>query len=252
MVEPVSRLTAATRAQEFRRMEMRVPMLESAHLHEVHASGADRAAALAFVLGFAPDMAAAGPSRCVVLVRAAGGAGRRLLPYGEGLQRTGIDPAAVLVVEAQGEHALLQATLEAARCPGVGLVLLETEARFAAYDLTASRRLALAVERSQVRAMVLRHDAAPRPSAAHTRWAVASAPSLALEAGAPGWSAIEVELLRWRGGPAGRRWRLEWDMEHGVFRSAADRAALSGVVVPLSGVREGSGEGGSENRPRAA
>lgn len=205
------------------------PLLEAGYLHEVHAGEDDRAAALAFALagGDRPGQ--------IVLVRMV----QRLhaQPCGAGLAALGFDPARLILIDAADAKALLRAGLEAARSPGVGLVLLETRGGLTAYDLTASRRLALAVQRSHGTAIVLRLDAEPRASAAQTRWSVTSAPSLALDARAPGRPALEAELLRWRGGPAGRRWRLEWDADHALFRDAGAATPLPGAVVPLPPLR---------------
>ena len=220
----------------------RMPGLDSGHLHEIHAKADDRAAALAFALA----RGGAGKAMLVRLARRG-----RTVPSGEGLMLLGIDPARLVLVEADDERDLLRAGLEAARCPGVGLVLLETRGRCPGYDLTASRRLALAVRRSRACAVVLRHEAEPRPSVAQTRWAVASAASRPLEAGAPGWPALEAELLRWRGGPAGWRWRLEWDSIQGGFRNAADPAPLLGAVVSLARLRAAAANR-EPGRPRAA
>ncbi|MGH6786304.1 MAG: ImuA family protein, partial [Novosphingobium sp.] len=160
----------------------RMPSLDPGHLHEIHAQPDDRAAALAFALG-------RGGTGKALLVRLAR-RGRRTVPSGEGLVLLGIDPARLVLVEAGDERDLLRAGLEAARCPGIGLVLLETRGRCPGYDLTASRRLALAARRSRTSVVVLRHEAEPRPSVAQTRWAVAAAPSRALDGGAPGWPAL--------------------------------------------------------------
>jgi protein ImuA len=229
--------------------EKGIPFLKSGRLHEIHAGADDQAAALAFALsgnGSKSDRGKAGP---VLLAR------RRMRSQvvlnGEGLASLGMNPASLMIVEARSELDLLRAGLEAARCPGVDLVLLETKGRFAGYDLTASRRLALAAERSRTCVIVLRHDAQPRPSAAWTRWEIASAPSIALEADAPGRPAIEARLLRWQGGPAGRSWRLEWNMDHGTFRDAAELAPLPGALVSLPAVRESARSSGKD-QPRAA
>ncbi|MEJ2408398.1 MAG: hypothetical protein P8Y48_03420 [Novosphingobium sp.] len=160
--------------------------------------------------------------------------------YGEGLAGLGIDPARLLIVEAQDEPALLQAGLDAARCGGLAAVVLETWGNLPRYDLTASRRLVLAAEKSGVAVMVLRGKAVPRASAAHSRWIVRPAPSVPLPGGAPGMPACEVELERRRGGPSGMRWRLEWDANKGGFHaSRIDAASLSGAVVPVVPVRAG-------------
>ena len=223
-----------------------IPGLQGGKLHEIHAVGNDQAAALAFAL-CRSGKGKAGPA---LLARRR----RRFQAVlnGDGLALLGFDPARLTIVDVDCELDLLRAGLEAARCPGVELVLLETMGRFAGYDLTASRRLALAAERSRACVIVLRQDAEPRSSAAWTRWDIASAPSLPLDADAPGYSAIEARLLRWQGGPAGRRWRLEWDTDHGTFRDAASLAPIPGALVPLPLVREGKGSGRAGGQPRAA
>jgi protein ImuA len=231
--------------------EARIPALDGGFLHELHAAAEDRAAALAFALA-ATGVSAAGEGALVLARRVRSGGG--VVPCGEGLALLGIDPARLVIVDAPDELGVLRAGLEAARCPQVATVLLEAEGRFAAYDLTASRRLALAAERNRNRVIVLRLDAEPRASAAQTRWALASAPSLPLEAGAPGWPALDAELLRWRGGAAGERWRFEWDEQDGGFHGPIEPAPLPRLVVPA--VRGGAGPAGAgadtAAEPRAA
>lgn len=224
-----------------------VPVLAAGQVHEVHGQGDDRAAGLAFALG----LGAANRTGTVLMVRS----GRRqsLALYGEGLALLGIDPARLLLVKAGDAATLLRAGLEGARCPGLALVLLESEGPLKGYDLTASRRFVLAAERTQTPVVLLRHAAKAQPSAAHTRWQVASAPSqpLAAPPGAqvrpPGLPALAVEALRWRGGPAGQTWHLQWDEQHGGFRdttgtpnrSENGQAAPSGAVLPLAALRAG-------------
>ena len=151
-------------------------------------------------------------------------------PYGPGLAELGLDPGRILFVAAPDERALLRAGADAAQCAGVGAILIEGEGRLPLYDLTASRRLRLAAQRSGVTILLARTAAAPIPSAAETRWEVAAAASSAAEANAPGPPAFAVRLLRRRGGPAGMDYDLEWNRDQACFRDAA----LSGVVFPLS------------------
>lgn len=216
------------------------PLLRAGCLHEIHARRDDWAAASAFALS------AVAPARpgTVLVVRIARQSQFRAVPCGEGLAGLGIEPGRLVIVHAANALELLRAGLEAARCPGIAGVVLETWGRLAEYDLTASRRLSLAAERSQVPVVLLRGEAEPRPSSAQTRWAIGSAPSVEWPGQAPGLPVVEVELLRQRGGPAGMRWRLEWDAEHGCFRETA----MPGAVVPLPLLRKGE-EGG---RSRAA
>lgn len=211
------------------------PLLEAGHLHEIYADPEDRAAALAFALA---DRTKPAPIVLVQMTQRLHG-----VPCGDGLVALGIDPARLILVEALDGKELLRTGHEAARCPDAGLVLLEARGELAEYGLTASRRLTLAAQYARTTVIVLRLAAAPRASSAHTRWSVVSVPSLPLEAGAPGWPAIEVELLRWRSGPAGRRWRLEWNANHATFREAGTAAPLPGAVVPLSLLRAAAGAG---------
>jgi protein ImuA len=151
-------------------------------------------------------------------------------PYGPGLAELGLDPGPILFVAAPDERALLRAGADAARCAGVGAILIEAEGRLPLYDLTASRRLRLAAAHSGVTILLARTGAAPIPSAAETRWEVATAPSPMIEAEAPGPPAFAVRLLRRRGGPAGMEMRLEWNRDRACFREAP----LPGAVFPLS------------------
>ncbi|WP_232491533.1 ImuA family protein [Novosphingobium kaempferiae] len=226
-----------------------IPRLARAQLHEVHADGVDWAGALAFGLG-----AMDADGRKPVLLLRTRRRGAAMVPYGAGFAAFGVDPARLVVIDARDDAALLRAGLDAARSSGPAAVIVESWGRLREYDMVASRRLILAAERSRIPVVMLRGDADPRPSAAHTRWTVSTAPSVPLEPRAPGPPALLVELVRRRGGPAGMRWRLEWNDEHGGFRdipldhAAADaddraggRAApLSGAVVPLPALRTGA------------
>ncbi|MCT2399020.1 ImuA family protein [Novosphingobium mangrovi (ex Huang et al. 2023)] len=211
-------------------------------MHEIHADAATFAAAMAFAL------AATGrdETKPILLARCPRRAALPMQLYAEGIAGLGVDPARLLIVEARDDPALLQAGLDAARCSGLAAVVLETWGALPRYDLTASRRLVLAAEKSGAPVIVLRGKAAPRSSAAHSRWIVRSAPSVPLPADAPGLPACEVELSRQRGGPAGMRWRLEWDEVNGGFHAErVDAAPLSGAVVSPVPVRAGLQGGGA-------
>src|SRR3546814_206749 len=115
------------------------------------------------------------------------------------------------------------------RCGGAGALIVEVWGSAPALNLTASRRLALAAEKSGVTALLVRADATPCPSAAQSRWEVQSLASAPLEANAPGGPAMEIELLRHRAGLAGRSWRVEWDRDRLCF----SEPALPRAVVPF-------------------
>lgn len=194
-------------------------------LHEFYAAtDEDDAANLGLAALRAMQIAADAPILWIRVARRQGKAS----PYAPGLVDLGVDPGRLILVEANDVFALLRTAGDAARCPGLGALLVETQGRLPELDLTASRRLLLAAERSRVTVLLARHDASPVPSAAETRWRVAAAPSSRLGvAMAPGPPAFIVELLRRRGGPAGSRWCLEWNREQASFRETA----LSGAMV---------------------
>ncbi len=149
--------------------------------------------------------------------------------HAPGLVELGGDPDSLVLGQAPDVKTMLRVAADAARCTGLGALIVECRGKCPALDLTASRRLALAVEQSGVTLLVLRLAAEPVPSAADTRWAVAAVPGQALEANAPGAPTFEIELLRRRSGPAGMCWRLEWNRDRLIF----NEPALPGAVVSL-------------------
>jgi protein ImuA len=204
--------------------------LARGRLHELFAPDADDAAS---ATGFAAMLALraleAAPAAPLLWLRTGAAARQAGTFHAPGLAELGGDPARLLLAEAPDAIALLRCANDAARCPGLAAAVIETWGPMPAFDLTASRRLALAARDSGVTLLMLRLGAEPVPSAAETRWGVSAAPSQALEAKAPGSPAIEIELLRWRAGPAGMRRRMEWDRDVRCFREPA----LPGAVVPF-------------------
>ncbi len=196
-------------------------------LHEVLASGADAPAAAGFVAGLMLRAAPAG--RAMVWIRQAFAETETGGLYAPGLAEMGFDPDALILVGARDAVAALRAGVEAVRCPALGAVVIETWGAPKALDLTATRRLALATERSGVTTFLLRVGASG-PSAALTRWAIAAGPSPALATGSPGQPTLDIALLRHRAGIAGTRWRVEWDRDQCRFRESAP---LSGAVVSV-------------------
>ena len=153
--------------------------------------------------------------------------------HATGLIELGLAADSLVLGVVADDAALLRAAADAGRCAGLGTVLVESVGRAPGFDLTATRRLMLAAEVSGVTILSLRIGATPMPSAAATRWGVTSVPSVALEADAPGFPAFDVECLRRRGGPAGQRWRVEWDRDAKSFRGAS----LSGAGVSVAAYR---------------
>lgn len=195
--------------------------LAGGRLHEIFAEEEDAAsgAGAAALLGLI-----AGAGRPLLWLRTETAQKRAGRIHATGLGELGIDPAAMLLVLVPDEAALLHAAAEAARCAGLGALLIEGWGQMRRLDLTASRRLMLAAEASGVTVLLLRIAAAPAASVADTRWRVAAAPSEALEADAPGAPAFELELMRRRAGPPAGPWRLEWDRDRLCFRNPGDAA----------------------------
>jgi protein ImuA len=135
-------------------------------------------------------------------------------------------PASDLIhVEARDAKDALWAMEEGLRCSCLSAVIGELWGDPRALDFTATRRLAVASERSGVAAFLIRLGGHANLSGARMRWRIASAPSLLneLDPRAPGMPAWDAELFRARGAPPGR-----WSIAH-----EADRFHL----VPASGDR---------------
>jgi protein ImuA len=169
-------------------------------------------------------------------------------PHPAGLVELGFDPTFLLLVRARDVSSALQAGLEGARCKALGAVIIEIRGEARVYDLTASRRLALAAKSSGVPVFLLRIGAMVVASAAETRWLARSASSRALAAKAPGHPAFHLTLLRARNGQEGLQHHLEWNRDAQRLESRfADRETgygtrpddgpsppLSRIVVPVS------------------
>ncbi|WP_210257378.1 ImuA family protein [Chelativorans sp. ZYF759] len=202
-------------------------------LHEIlPVAEADATAAAGFGAGLA--LRSMATARDLVWVRQKNAERETGGLYTPGLSAFGLDPDRLIMVGVHDIVGVLRAGVEAARCPGLGAVILEPWGSHRTLDLTATRRLALAAEKSGVTVILMRPGAREEVSAAQTRWRVASGPSVPLAANAPGRPVFDVTLLRNRAGPAGMEWRLEWDHEHHHFRQTAP---LSGPVVSVPGRR---------------
>ncbi|WP_375391788.1 hypothetical protein [uncultured Sphingomonas sp.] len=215
--------------------------LPAARLHELRAAAPEDAAVAA---GFGVALALAGEATPLLWLRTEEAQRRAGRLHAGGLVELGLDPAALVMAVVADAPALLRAAADAARCPGLGMLVVEAWGPAPGLDLTATRRLQLAAESSGAVVLLLRvAGGAPAPSAAATRWGVAACPSTALAADAPGRPAFHLELERRRGGPAGQRWRVEWDRDDKKLHAAplpgaglslaADRAAARDAPAPL-------------------
>lgn len=123
------------------------------------------------------------------------------------LKMFGIHPDRIIFTDLKNEKDVLWAMEEALKCDVLSAVVGEIQ------DLgfTASRRLQLAVEQSQVTGLVVRNN--PRKigtTACISRWKVRALPSLPVDdlpgIGFPQW---RLELLRVRNGKPGS-WEVQW------------------------------------------
>jgi protein ImuA len=163
-------------------------------LHEVAAATpemGDDASATLFLAGIAAR--AWGPVLWVV---------RRRDLFAPGLYQAGLAPDRVLYAEASDDAEVLALMEEGLRHRALGAVI--GEARRAA--MGATRRLQLAAEGGRTIALLLKRHAREGadpfavPSAAMTRWRIASAPSAPLPVAGIGRARWNVDLVRQRGG----------------------------------------------------
>jgi protein ImuA len=133
----------------------------------------------------------------------------------------GLPTQQLIHVETRDAKDALWAMEEGLRCSGLSAVIGEIWGDPKALDFTATRRLAVASERSGVAAFLIRLGGHANLSGARMRWRIASAPSLIneLDRKAPGLPAWDAELFRARGMPPGR-----WSIAHdaGAFHLVAE------------------------------
>jgi protein ImuA len=237
-------------------------LLPSQGLHEIYASAyADGPSAAACALALVRTQRSSPRQTSCLWIRHSEINRETGAPSIMGVAAFGLRPEHVILVEARDTVLALQAALEGARTPGLGTVILELWGDAKAYDLTASRRLALAAKASGVLLLVTRIAASPCPSVAETRWMLRAAPSRALAARAPGHPAFEMTLIKARSRQEGLQIKMEWDRDArkliasdgSIFGTGTDAtteisvasgadtitahpdaAALSGRVVALS------------------
>jgi protein ImuA len=138
----------------------------------------------------------------------------------------GLPKSNLIHVEARDARDALWAMEEGVRCSTLSCVIGEIWGDPRALDFTATRRLAVASEKSGTPCWLVRLGGAANLSGARMRWRIASAPSLInpLDPRAPGMPAWDAELFRTRGASPGR-WSLahEADRFH-LVAASRDRA----------------------------
>jgi len=129
----------------------------------------------------------------------------------------------IIHVEARDARDALWAMEEGVRCSALSCVIGEIWGDPRALDFIATRRLAVASERSGTPCWLVRLGGTANLSGARMRWRIGSAPSLInpLDPKAPGLPAWDAELFRARGMPPGR-WSLAHDRAAGRFDLVAE------------------------------
>jgi protein ImuA len=172
--------------------------------------------------GFALALAALArtPNRQVLWIQSAFARTEAGAPYGLGLDCFGLPMDRVLVLVVARGSDVLWAMEEALKCRAVMAVIAEFTDDKHSTDLTALRRLSLAARAGGGLGLLLRHRTSAAPSAAVTRWEVASALSLRDRFGGLGRTTFSLSLTKNRYGPCGQ-WVLPWDHHACVFLPAA-------------------------------
>lgn len=211
-------------------------------VHEFYAAQREDASATAgFALALLAAMAGGEEERRATLWLCSRRAVRQSgVVQANGSADLGVRPETCLFAMIADTKELLKAAVDGLRSRALDVIVVETQGSLPDLDLTASRRLALAAEKSGTTLFLLCSGADPVPSATETRWRVAAAPSRALPANAPGAPVFDIELLRQRSGPCGLSWRLEWNRDQRIF-TEADAGAL--VSVPARGSPAAAGAG---------
>jgi protein ImuA len=147
--------------------------------------------------------------------------------YGPGLDAMGLPAGQMVTVALRKQQAILWTADEALKSGALSAVILDLDP--AKCTVTTTRRLQLAAQAGQTPAIIVMAQASALPSAARSRWAVASLPSLPprLDERAPGKPAWRVELRRCRRGKPGF-FSVEWD--HATHRFSLVAAVSGGAA----------------------
>jgi protein ImuA len=160
------------------------------------------------------------------------------------LQSFGIRPDRIIFIDLKNEKHILWAMEEALKCGSLTAVVGEMRE----ITFTASRRLQLAVEQSQVTGFILRHH--PRkvdPTACVSRWKITPLPSKPVGNGTAddlpgiGFPQWRVELMRIRNGKSGM-WDVSW--MNGRFvpsQATLDKSNFASTLMPSQATLDKAG-----------
>jgi protein ImuA len=160
-----------------------------------------------------PDSAGMGhaPARPMLFIAPSHAFAEHGRPHGHGLQRLGLDPARLILVETRNEKQALWAMEEALR----STVPAAIGGAVAKLDLKASQRLQLAAGEAGLPLLLLRPATIEDASAAATRWRVGAAQAARDRFGLIERTRWNVQLERCRNGRLGD-WLVEFD--HAAYR----------------------------------
>jgi protein ImuA len=191
--------------------------LRAGHLHEIVPDGIFHlGAATGFALGLAAQLRRPGALIWIQQDMAALEGGQ---PYGPGGALFGFDPARLLLVRTATAKDALWAMEESLRCPGVAAVIGELSGAGDAADLTATRRLNLAMQARDILGLLLRQQPLRGTSACASRWIVRATHGRGDGFGGLGRTAFALTLEKNRHGPCGG-FTLEWNDDERCFRAA--------------------------------
>jgi protein ImuA len=149
-------------------------------------------------------------------------------PYGPGGALFGLEASRLLLVRAKTAKDALWAMEESLRCAGVAAVIGELAGAGEAADLTATRRLNLAMEERAALGLLLRQQPLRGTSACASRWIVRGASGGGDGLGGITRTAFAVTLEKNRTGPCGD-YLLEWNDDERCFHDIG--AALPVAVA---------------------
>ncbi|MEK1886483.1 MAG: hypothetical protein AAAB35_02655 [Phyllobacterium sp.] len=205
---------------------------ERGAVHEIFADAAgDAGAATGFVAALA--LRAAPGQSLILWLEEDFAAQEHGFPYAPGLKNIGLDPQRLIIVRCPSSQDVLKAAADSLGIRGTGAVIIAPWSNPKCLDLTASRKLLLSAQQTDVPAFLLRLGASPSENAATTRWLVRSAASQSSGAGALGHPVFDATLIRNRQGMTGH-WILQWESEDHVFQQIEP---ISGDVVPAPAYR---------------
>jgi protein ImuA len=143
----------------------------------------------------------------------------------------GLPSQDLIHVETRDARDALWAMEEGVRCAALSAVVGEIWGDPKVLDFTATRRLAVASERSGTPCWLVRLGGTANLSGARMRWRIASAPSLLndLDPKAPGAPAWNAELFRARGMPQGH-WTITHEADRFHLVAASGDRALGEVA----------------------